>query len=197
MAKRSIDDIATSELLLVKRRKGEPCFRIHRSIHEPLWFGPDRKAPASGRFSAPGHEYGVCYFGMSFDVAFAETLLRNPASRLLSRADLAERSISSGHLAREIQLAQLHGAGLTRLGITAGMVHGPHDACRSLALALWKHPARVDGIAYRSRFDNDEICIALFDRARGAVMIDITEGLAEDEMRLGRMLDKYDVGLDP
>jgi hypothetical protein len=116
---------------------------------------------------------------------------------LLSRSDLAVRSVSTGHLTREIRLVQLHGPGLGRLSITAATVHGPHDICRSLAFELWKHPKQIDGIAYRSRFDNDEICIALFDRASDAVVIDSTERLVDDEARLGRILDKYGVGLDP
>jgi len=154
-------------------------------------------APVSGRFNAPGYEYGVCYFGLSLDVAFAETLLRNPSSRLLGGSDLAVRSISTGHLTRGLQLVQLHGPGLNRLEITAETVHGPHDICRRLALELWRHPKQVDGIAYRSRFDDDELCVALFDRAIDAIAIDATEGLLDDMRRLGRILDKYDVGLDP
>ncbi len=202
MAKRlsgdtSFDYIAGLTLPLIKRPKGSPCFRIHRSIHDPLWFGPDVTAPVSGRFNAPGYEYGVCYFGLSLDVAFAETLLRNPSSRLLGGSDLAVRSISTGHLTRGVQLAQLHGPGLNRLEITAETVHGPHDICRRLALELWRHPKQVDGIAYRSRFDDDELCVALFDRASDAIAIDATEGLLDDMRRLGRILDKYDVGLDP
>nr|WP_277949228.1 RES domain-containing protein [Sphingobium sp. LB126] len=35
----------------------------------------------------------------------------------------------------------------------------------------------LDGIQYRSRFDNDELCIALFDRADAAISLD-TEGVA-------------------
>ena len=197
MAGESFDYIAGLKLPLIRRRKGEVCFRIHRTVHPPLWFGPDTTRPVRGRFNAAGYEYGICYLGMSFDVAFAETLLRNPACRLLSRSDLVERSVSIGHLTRAVNLVQLHGPGLTRLRITASMVHGPYDVCRSLALELWKHPKQIDGIAYRSRFDNDEICVALFDRAGDAVVIGSTEGLVDDEVRLGDILDKYDVGLDP
>ena len=189
--------VAGLKLPVVRSRAGQPCFRIHRTIHNPLWFGPDKMAPVSGRFNGPSYEYGVCYFGRSVDVAFAETLLRNPAYRLLSRVDLDERSISTAHLTRDIRLVKLYGPGLSRLRITAETVHGPHDTCRKLALELWRHDESVDGIAYHSRFDDDELCVALFDRARDGVAIDRTEGLMDDDRRLGRILDKYDVGLDP
>jgi hypothetical protein len=111
--------------------------------------------------------------------------------------DLAVRSVSIGHLTRRVRLAQLHGPGLARIGVSAETVHGPHPVCRQLALEIWNDPKQVDGIAYRSRFDNDELCIALFDRASDAVVIDSTEGLLDDAHRLGTLLDRYDVGLDP
>ncbi len=191
------DYIAGLSLPLETLRKGKACVRIHRTTQGAAWFGPDTTRPVSGRFNAPGYEYGICYLGASFDAAFVETLLRNPASRLLSRVDLAMRSVSVGHLTRSVRLARLHGAGLNRLRISDETVHGPHDVCRELALALWSHPLNVDGIAYRSRFDNDELCIALFDRASDAIIIDTTEGLMNDARRLAKTLDKYDVGLDP
>lgn len=197
MANGSFDYVGGLKLSIVKRRIGRACFRIHRTIHDPLWFGPDKTAPVRGRFNAPGYEYGVCYFGLSLDVAFAETLLRNPANRLLSRGDLTVRSISTGHLTREIHLVQAYGPGLSKLRITAGVIHGPHDMCRNLAFELWKHSEQVDGIAYHSRFDDNELCIALFDRAKDAVIIDSTGGLVDDARQLGRILNKYHVGLDP
>ena len=193
----SFDHIIGLDLPLVTLPAGEVCFRIHRTSYAPLWFGPDKTIPIRGRFNAPGYEYGVCYFGMSFDVAFAETLLRNPRSRILSEDDLAERSVSAGHLTRQLHVARLHGPGLARLGISAETAHGAHPVCRRLALAIWRHPRNVDGIAYRSRFDNDELCFVLFDRAGDAIVIDHTRCLLDDDRELGRILDKYDVGLDP
>ncbi|MDB5036312.1 MAG: hypothetical protein JWQ98_3553 [Chlorobi bacterium] len=202
MVKKSIDatsfhHIAGRDLLIESIPIGKTLFRVHRAIHAPLWFGPDMSAPVSGRFNAPNYEYGVCYLGTSFAAAFAETLLRNPTNRLLSMVDLVERSISAGHCTRGIRLARLHGAGLKRLSISAGTVHGSHPPCRRLALALHQHPQQIDGIAYRSYFDNDEICVALFDRAAGAITIGTTEGLMDDRRRLGNILDKYDVRLAP
>lgn len=191
------DYIAGLRLPLETLRKGRTCVRIHRTAHGAIWFGPDTTRPVGGRFNAPGYEYGICYLGASFDAAFAETLLRTPANRLLAGADLAARTVSTGHLVRPVRLARLHGAGLNRLRISAETVHGPHDVCRRIAFALWSHPLHVDGIAYRSRFDNDELCIALFDRASDAIVIDTTEGLMDDARRLAATLNKYDVGLDP
>ena len=37
---------------------------------------------------------------------------------------------------------------------------------REYGRAIYDHPAVPDGIAYRSKHHDDEICIALFDHAR-------------------------------
>jgi hypothetical protein len=132
---------------------------------------------------------------MSPDGAFVETLLRNPENRLLELVDIDARSISTGRMTRELRLVQLHGSGLGRLHITVEVAHGAHPPCRALALELWKHRAAVDGIAYRSRFDNDELCIALFDRASDAVTITGTVGLRADARWFQAVIDKYDVGV--
>ena len=202
MAKKSLDapsfeHIAILSISTVLRSEGERWHRIHRSAFEPLWFGPGPEQLPSGRFDAPAHEYRACYFGLSPEAAFAETLLRNPSNRILSRIDLEARSISAILLTREVLLAQLHGTGLRRLGLSTDTVHGSYARCRDLALALWSHRRGVDGIEYRSRFDNDENCFVLFDRARDAVEIETTEGLMDDQHLLGRLLDAYDVGFAP
>ncbi|MBV9109875.1 MAG: RES family NAD+ phosphorylase [Gemmatimonadetes bacterium] len=50
------------------------------------------------------------------------------------------------------------------------MPHGfPYAECQALALAVWEHADGVDGIEYRSRWDDSRLCIALFDRAADAV----------------------------
>ncbi len=178
-------------------RKGVRWYRVHRTVHEPLWFGSNPGTSVSGRFNAPKGEYGVCYFGDSLETAFSECLLRNPRHRILAAHDLQERSVSVGRLVKRLRLVALHGVGLGRLHITAETVHGPHETCRQLALALWNHTAMIDGISYRSRFDNDRLCYALFDRAAAAVQLDRTDGLMSDPARLGGILDAYGVGLDP
>src|SRR3712207_3935879 len=89
---------------------------------------------------------------------------------MIPRTRLAERSIARVPVLRELRLVRFHGPGLVRIGIGADVAHGhPYARCQELALSFWNHPEAVDGIEYRSRWDNDRLCFALFDRAADAL----------------------------
>jgi hypothetical protein len=176
---------------------GSQLWRIHRNDRGVVWFGPAPGSPPRNRFDAPSGEYRVCYFGDSPEVAFAETSIRGQRIRTVTRAQLEEQSATSIPCLRELRLARLHGAGLVRLGIGAEVVHAhPYAECQALALDLWEHSAMVDGIQYRSRWDNDRLCIALFDRAQDVL------GVPERGMRLTepsflrQVLRLYEVGIE-
>ncbi|MBC8146238.1 MAG: RES family NAD+ phosphorylase [bacterium] len=201
MAKRAVvpisyDYIAELDLPIVNEVRGEHLIRIHHSRFDPLWFGPDTTTPPSGRFNAPDHEYGICYSALSFDVAFAETFLQKADVMLLDISDLSRRNVTVLRVKRKLRLVQLHGTGLKRLRLNAAIAHGEHARCRQLALALWSHRARVDGIRYRSCRDNDKYCIAVFDRAGDALVVESSENLVADRARLATTLGSYRVALD-
>lgn len=175
---------------------GQQLWRIHRASLAPVWFGPAPGDPPRNRFDAPGGEYRICYLGDSAEVAFAETLIRQPRSRLLPRAMLDERSASTLRLQRDINLACVHGPGLVRLGLGADVAHGqPYDRCQGLAREIWQHADSVDGIQYRSRWDNDRLCLALFDRAADALgEPESTLPLAQPDL-IGPILTLFDIGI--
>jgi hypothetical protein len=107
----------------------------------------------------------VLYLGRSLVGAFAETLLRTPKDRdvLWSRAEQKRQALF--RVSAPLQLAKLHGEGLAWFGVTAAQIAEcdytvPQGLSRRIQAAF-----PVDGIQYRSRFDNDELCVALFDRA--------------------------------
>jgi hypothetical protein len=149
---------------------GTFLWRVHQRVHEPVWFGPAPHGAPRNRFDAPDGEFRVCYLGDSREVAAAETLIRQPRLRLVRREQLDERRVSRVPVTRGLTLAQVHGPGLARLGIDAGVAHAdPYVTCQLLALEIWSDAAGVDGIEYRSRWDNDRLCYALFDRAADAL----------------------------
>lgn len=172
-------------------------WRVHPRGRDALWFGPDPSRPPAGRFDAPAHEYGLCYFGDSLEVSVAETLIRGLGPiRAIARARLQERSASRVVLREPLRMAQLEGPGLVRLGASASLVHAhPYDECQRLALELWRHAEGVDGIQYRSRWDNSRLCWAVFDRARPKL------GEPGGTLWLGDphvvlpVLDHYDIGV--
>lgn len=161
---------ARNNLPLARIPAGSHLWRVHRKSQSALWFGPGPEDGPRNRFDAPGGEFRICYLGDSPEVSVAETIIRQPITRLVTRARLAERSVTRIPVLRDLRLVRFHGPGLVRIGIGADVAHGhPYDRCQSLALSFWNDSDTVDGIEYRSRWDNDRLCFALFDRAADAL----------------------------
>jgi hypothetical protein len=142
-------------------------WRVHRLEHDPLWFGPGAGKPPSGRFDAPGGEYGTCYFGAEPGVTILETLVRGLKVPIIPRAALEERGATAVAIAEPLRMLQLEGKGLSSFGLSAHEVSGPDLAdCQDLARRVHAKLLDVDGIQYRSRWDTSQLCWAVFDRAR-------------------------------
>ncbi len=143
-------------------RAGAVLHRVHGERRPARWYG---RKDATSRWDDPDHEFGVLYLGRSPIGAFAETLLRTPADPdvLWSRARQKRRARFK--LLDRLRLAKLHGEGLAWFEVTAAQISDEDYAVpQRLALRI-EAVFPVDGIQYRSRFDNDELCVALFDRA--------------------------------
>lgn len=68
-------------------------------------------------------------------------------------------------LGRALTLAKIMDEGLLFHGVDASVSATEHyGPSRNLALALYEDFAALDGLAYRARHNNREICYALFDR---------------------------------
>lgn len=176
---------------------GSPLYRIHRSGHGPIWFGPGAGKPAAYRFDAPRGEFGVCYLGRTPEASFAETFLRQPPVRLVTLGDLAGRSLATIHLKRTLRLAALHGPSLARMGATAEVASGDYTLSRAWALALWRHGDDADGLVYRCRHDDASFAVALFDRAEDALEHDSSTPLHLLPTLVGGWSRRYGFGLVP
>lgn len=164
--------------------------RIHLRSHSAVWFNRGE----TYRFNAPAGEYGVCYLGNSLEVSFLETLLRGAPIRIVSRAALAARFATTLPLARPLRLVQLHSQGLVALRLSADVPHRePYQECQQLALSLWQHREEVDGIEYRSRWDDSRLCVALFDRASAALGVATTAMPLDDLGRVRPILRHYGI----
>jgi len=168
-------------------KAGDVLWRLHRAGHAPLHFGPRR--PPSQRFDAPDGSFGTLYLAAGRQGAIVETLLRNPARTVVDRAEAAVRRITAVRVVSALRLADLAGAGLGALGTTAAVATGRYEESRAWAAALLGHPDRPDGIAYRSRHDPDELCVALFDRAAPSVVAGEPEEI--DPHHLAAALRRY------
>ncbi|HEX8391059.1 MAG TPA: RES family NAD+ phosphorylase [Longimicrobium sp.] len=174
---------------------GTVLWRVHPAAMGAVWFGPDQRRPARFRFDAADHEFGVCYFGDSLAVAFLETLVRG-AGRVVAHTDALQRSASALPVRRDLRVLQFEGAGLPRLGIDAGRTHAePYAECQALSRDVHHRHPEIDGIQYRSRWDNARLCWALYDRAEPALgPLSATQPLGDRNV-IGPVLDQYSIAL--
>jgi hypothetical protein len=190
--------LADSPLPLLEMPAASTLVRIHRSSRSPVFFSPGDVLTPLGRFDSPSGRFGVIYLAETFQGAFAETVLRNPARRLVSFAEIAGKSLAVLALSRAVRVVRMHGPGLQALGLDNAISTGPYGPCGIWADALFAHPDHPDGLAYASRHDPEQICVALFSRP------DLTLDLGSDSVRLtdilgevAAVLRRYGKGLDP
>jgi hypothetical protein len=147
---------------------GREVWRVHPHGLGPIFFSPPPGSPPANRFDAPDGEYRLCYLADSPEAAFVETVIRSPdQTRLVLRSLLKRKDLSRVWIAGDLHFALLEGHGLNRFGLNAGDVADElYDECQRYALDIWRAYPELDGIQYRSRWDNSRQCWAVFDRAR-------------------------------
>ncbi|MGJ3262933.1 MAG: RES family NAD+ phosphorylase [Salinarimonas sp.] len=185
-------DLVARDLEIVDLPSGPELHRFYTAAFDPIYF--DRGD--GGRLNAPDGSYGVLYAAQSIRGAFAETFLRVPGRRLLPRDLLEAKAYVRLRLERPARLAVLHGPGLARAGATAEVTHGgrPYTVPQAWSRALRHLPVRLDGIVYRARHDDGEICYALFGRV---ALMEVERRTVLDADWFWRVADGYGVGLSP
>jgi hypothetical protein len=142
--------------------EGVRLHRVYGEARAPRWYG---RRDATSRWDHPEGDFGVLYLGRSPIGAFAETLLRTPTDRDVLWTRVQQKRQATFKVLAPLRLAKLHGEGLAWFGVTAAEI-AEADYALPQGLARRVHTTLpADGIQYRSRFDNDELCVALFDRA--------------------------------
>jgi RES domain len=166
--------LRTSRLPILELPALTSLVRIHRLKHQPVFFSPGDGKPPVGRFDSPSGAFGVLYLAQSLEGSLAETVLRNPQRKLVDLPEITGRAISVLGPSRALRLAEMRGAGLQALGTDNAISTGPYAPCGAWADALHGHPDKPDGIAYVSRHDPDQLCIALFSRPD--IQLDVLSG---------------------
>ena len=176
-----------------------PWQRVHGCAHGPIYFNRGNTA----RFNAPNGEYGTLYVGDSLACCFVETFghLDTPAAttvRSVSEAQLRDACVTEVVPTRPLTLVDLTGPGLRRIEADARLIAGNYSESQRWSLAIWAHPTQPDGILYPARHDPSLQSVALFDRARDAVVAAATHPLSTlDDAELAVLLDRYNVSLRP
>ncbi|CAA9550174.1 MAG: hypothetical protein AVDCRST_MAG73-2789 [uncultured Thermomicrobiales bacterium] len=182
------DDLPQRDLPRCAADVGPPWYRHHRAARDPLFFN----ATPIGRFNAPAGEYAVLYAASDPFGAFVETFGHVTGVRRVDAERLETGCLTRIETIRTLTLVDLTGAGLARVGADARLTTGDHAPAQRWALALWRHPARVDGLYYRARHDPERFGIALFeDRVGDSVRAARTGSLLGQPTLLMQMLDQY------
>lgn len=172
--------------------------RIHRkAFPEPLGYGKNATRFSDPRRRKPESRFGVLYLGESLKTCFVETILRDRRDGLVGEVEIAESELTDRYysqisVAEPLRLIDLQDDGLLRMGIPTDVARGRSQAlARKWSLAIYEHPAAVDGILYPSRLNN-ETNLAIYDRAisrlaaRGSCDLDKAPGI-------GSVLDRFEV----
>lgn len=178
---------------------GQSIMRVHRLGQGAVFFGPSPGAPPANRFDAPGGEYRALYAAENLEGGFVETLLRLPAGRIVRRAFVDARGWSVLTLRRKLSLALVRDAGLARIGVDASVTTtGDYAVSGALALRLHQAYPKLDGLSYRSKHNNGEVCYALYDRVDGADLDPGPVSAFKDEAaRVDAMMARHGAVFDP
>ena len=176
-------------------RLSGPWVRFHWTVHDPLFFGKT----GSSRFDDPLGRYGVLYAADNSDGAFIETFGRSPGLNVVSRRQLADRSVALIDATRPLRLVDLTGPGLAHIGATGSLASGPHPVAQAWSRALWGHPSRPEGLLFRARHDPSCLTVAIFSRAARAIRATPQGALMDASVRplLAAALRRYNFVLRP
>ncbi|MBY5816269.1 RES family NAD+ phosphorylase [Rhizobium leguminosarum] len=176
---------------------GQVLHRVHRTQLDPIFFGPGLGIAATNRFDSASGRFGIRYVGMSRRGALAETILCNPQRLMVSMTEITTRAISELSCIRPLRIVRMHGTGLQALGTDNAISTGPYEPCGLWTDALWGHADRPDGLAYQSRHDSSEICLALFERDDMAFSRKGTLPLSGILKEISAILEVYGKSLSP
>jgi hypothetical protein len=165
----------------------QPLYRLNRADKpSALYF--DRSG--LGRFDGPDQGYGILYVAQDIHTCFAETYARD-YSRNRTAQDRVQNAVAEVALkgrklfeirsTRVLNLVDLTGKGLVRIGADSILTTGNYPASRRWSHRLWQYSQQFDGIRYRSRVDNDRYCYGLFDRVSADLQ----------ERDLGNLVDQH------
>ncbi len=178
---------------------GATILRIHQKDYGPIWFGPNPGDRPANRFDAPGGEYRVMYAAENLDGAFVEAILHGKTrNKILTRAFVGQRAWSSLRAQRDLVLVKLYDDGLLWHGTDAAVsASDDYTTPRRIALALYAEYGEADGLAYRARHDNGQICYALFDRVRASDVVPGPPALFQDcAAQIAALMEKYGAVFD-
>lgn len=187
-------DLHQRELIIEPLPTGAPLYRFHGNSYDPTFFDKSQVS----RFNSPDGRYGVLYTALGQGGAFAETFLRDPGSTSISQGLIEAKACAIYALTRPLRAVRLRGYGLAPIGATASVCScpgPPYPVPQDWSAALYDHPEQPDAILYGSRHDDEELCLAVFDRAADALGTPTDVSNLLDELWFLELMNLYRVAL--
>ena len=191
---------ARAALELARIAPGQVFGRIYDPrFPDPLGYGKTRSRFSDPRRRNAETRFGVLYLGSSLKVCFLEALLRDERDGLVGDYLMDERELDARRFAQiqvreDLTLLDLTGDAPVRMGVPSDVARSSKQAlARRWSLAIYDHPAQVDGIFYPSRL-NGEVNLAVYDRALGKLAVATTTPLRQAP-GLARVLNGLNIAL--
>lgn len=190
-------ELGRRQPLLYVLKEGAVIFRLHRRVHEAVFFGKT----GNNRFDAPdcpSGSYGVMYAGEDPHCCFIESCGQTTGAPAVSGAYLEGRYLAELELTRAVTFIDLaESGGLSHLGADARLLTGSYKIAQQWSAALRKHPVKPDGIRYRSRRDPGRVAYAIYECPRSTFKVTNRGSLMNPANRklLNELLDLYKVDL--
>lgn len=169
------------------------CYNAERSLSEAVFFAIDSnpvESVYSGRYGDIEKLEGVCYLGLNMDVAIVETLLqKNRVFSGVAKSRLNQVCLMRSTFTRDMTFVNFSGSGLHKNNVDASVPTGPHNISRQYSTAILRNANQYDGIYWRSRINNDEHNIALFERANSAFLAPVYQGCLSDSQMIDHVAE--------
>lgn len=169
--------------------------RIHASSYSPIFFGKS----GNNRWDDSLARFGVLYAGADDYCAFIETFGHTTGVNLIEESDLDAKSMSFIPIKKSLQLVDLTGNGLAKIGADSRLCVCDIEISKKWSRALFDHPAEPDGILYGSRHDPSRQAIAVFERAkpklRKPILVIDSFASPAHAAALSKLMDHYGCGL--
>lgn len=145
---------------------GTTVWRIHQSIRGAADLNPTPRprAAVGGRFDSRDGSYSYLYIADSPAAAVAETLCRRlpvaHSPRLIPRASIAGRTLTSLVVTEDLHVADLTGAGSARINAGSWLTHSDpahYLVTRAWASAVLTANPDIAGLQYRPRHDDNRL----------------------------------------
>lgn len=183
--------------LLYILKEGAVIFRLHRRVHDPLFFG----RTGNFRFDAPDcppGSFGVLYAGEDPHCCFIESCGQTTGTPAVSGTYLSDRCLAELEIKKDLTFIDLaDSGGLSRVGADARLLTGSYVISQQWSAALRKDPVKPAGIRYRPRRDPTRVAYAIYDCPRSTFKVSNRGSLINPANRklLNELLDLYKVDL--